>query len=222
MKQSLARKFRLLFKPLHSSERYYANYANVITLDLGRMSIYAQLKAAAKACPGEILDFGCGLGYATHFLGARGVDVNEEAVAAARRLFPQGRYERLDLQGLLAEGKRYDAISCVNVLEHLEDEFRDAFFAAVPRLLKPGGKLLVVYDSMYHPLQLLSGLIHPGMLLSDPTHIYCWPQFKFRRLLKQAFEVESEQGGNILSLFLPWTNAFSTARLYVCKPKARA
>jgi SAM-dependent methyltransferase len=183
------------------------------------MSIYAKLKAACGPAPDGILDFGCGLGYATHFLGAKGVDMNPEAIAQAKALFPGTSYEAADLDALLAQGKRYSAITCVNVLEHLHDDFRERFFAALPLLLAPGGRFLVVYDSMYHPLQLLSGLIHPGMLLTDPTHVYCWPQGTFRRLLQAHFQLEQEQGGNILSLFLPWTNWFSTARLYVCLPR---
>jgi SAM-dependent methyltransferase len=188
------------------------------------MGIYAKLKAACLAHAGEagILDFGCGLGYATHFLGARGVDMNPEAISRARLLFPDTQYEAMSLDGLLAQGKRYGVVSCVNVLEHLEDGFRQKFFEALPSLLAPGGRLVVAYDSMYHPLQLLSGLIHPGMLLTDPTHVHCWPQYKFRKLLAQSFTIESEQGGNILSLGLPLANAFATARLYVCIPKAGA
>jgi cyclopropane fatty-acyl-phospholipid synthase-like methyltransferase len=184
------------------------------------MSLYAKLKKAIGPAPQGILDFGCGLGYASHFLGAKGVDMNPEAIAQAKRLFPDSSFELADLEELLRQGRRYSVVTCINVLEHLEDSIRERFFAALPSLLVPEGRFIVAYDSMYHPLQLLSGLIHPGMLLTDPTHVYCWPQYRFRRLLKAHFDLESEEGGNILSRFLPLTNHFSTARIYVCRPRA--
>jgi hypothetical protein len=74
---------------------------------------------------------------------------------------------------------------------------------------------------MYHPLQLLSGLMKPGMLLTDPTHVRCWTQGQFRRELEKHMVVEAETGGNIQARWLALTNHFSTARLYVCRPKGR-
>jgi hypothetical protein len=72
---------------------------------------------------------------------------------------------------------------------------------------------------MYHPLQLLSGLIHPGMLLTDPTHVRCWTQAGFRRELERAFVIERAEGANILSRGLPFTDGSKTAWLYQCRPK---
>jgi SAM-dependent methyltransferase len=211
----LMRGFRRLFAPLHSEERYYANYEFVRSLDLGSLSIYRQLKGAIGARK-RILDLGCGIGYVTRFLGASGVDANPKTIEMARAAYPGTRFKAASIEALAREGKKWDAVVCVNVLEHLEDQTRQAFFKLIPEILSPRGKFFVVYDSMYHPLQLLSGFLHPGMLLTDPTHVYCWPQWKFRRLLASAFHIESESPGNILSRGLPLTNRFSTARLYVC------
>ena len=218
---SLARRFRLLFQPLHSPKRYYSNYDFVSQLDLSSLSIYAKLKGALEALagPGDILDFGCGLGYVTAFTGARGIDLNAEAVAAAARRYPQGRFQVASLPGIIAGGERFKAVTAVNVIEHLTDEYRPQFFATVGQVLAPEGRLVIVYDDMYHPLQLLSGLLHPGMLLTDPTHVHCWTQGRFRQMLEEHFIVEKAEGGNILSRGLPWTNRFHTAWLYVCAPK---
>ena len=183
---SLPRRFRLLFAALHSSERYYKNYSVVEKLDLSRLSIYAHLKEAVAFAKGDVLDLGSGIGYVTDFLGARGLDRNAEAVALARQKFPKTRYEVGSFQDMVKKGRRFKAVVCVNVLEHLEDEAREALFDALPQLLKPGGRFIIVYDNMYHPLQLLSGLIHPGMLLTDPTHVYCWTPSRFRRPLGGA------------------------------------
>jgi len=216
--RSLPRRFRLLFAPLHSSQRYYQNYSVVEKLDLSRMSIYAQLKEAVAFAKGDVLDLGSGIGYVTNFLGARGLDRNAEAVALARKKFPKTRFDVGSFQDMVKKGRRFKAVVCVNVLEHLEDEVREALFEALPRLLKPGGRFIIVYDNMYHPLQVLSGLIHPGMLLTDPTHVYCWTPARFRHLLDQRLDVLAERPGNILSRFLPWTDQFGTARLYLTRP----
>jgi SAM-dependent methyltransferase len=212
------RRFRRLFAPLHSEARYYANYDYVRSIDLRRLGIYALLK---KALAGRrrILDLGCGMGYVTSFLGATGVDINPKAVAMAKALYPKTHFKVASFKKLLKEGARWEALTCVNMIEHLEDAVREELFRAVPKLLGKHGRLFIVYDSMYHPLQLLSGFLHPGMLLTDPTHVYCWPQWKFRRLLEEHFFIEEDLGGNILSRGLPFTNSFATARLYVCRPR---
>jgi hypothetical protein len=116
--------------------------------------------------------------------------------------------------------KRFGALVCVNVLEHLEDSDRERFFRLLPALLLPGSRLYIVNASLYHPLQLLSGLLKPGMLLTDPTHVHCWTQQGFRRMLEGHVRVEKELSGNILARLLPWSNRFDTARLYVCRPPA--
>ncbi|HXC64237.1 MAG TPA: class I SAM-dependent methyltransferase [bacterium] len=215
------RRFRLLFKGLHTSERYYRNYHVVEQLDLSRLSIYAALKAELTFAKGDILDLGCGIGYVTNFIGALGIDKNPEAVALAKQKFPKAKYQVSSFDEMVKKKRRFKALVCVNVLEHLEDDAREDFFKAVPKLLKPKGRLCIVYDNMYHPLQLLSGLLHPGMLLTDPTHVYCWTPVQFRRLLEARLNVVKVRPGNILSRFLPWTNGAASAHLYVCEPLNR-
>ena len=147
------------------------------------------------------------------------MDINIKAVAAARDFFPGTKFMVKTVKEL-SEGKKYSAITCVNVIEHLEDGQRREWFEAVPKILADGGKLYVVYDSMYHPAQLLSGLIHPGMLLTDPSHVHCWTQGQFRKILGENFDIVKEKPGNILALFLPLTNIFASARMYVSRKRA--
>jgi SAM-dependent methyltransferase len=188
-------------------------------MDPGRLSIYAKLKRSlGKAKP--VLDLGCGTGYVTRYLGATGADLNATALGIARRRFPRTRFIQAGFRELLRRKTRWGAVSCVNVMEHLEPAELATFFRHAGRLLRPGGSIHIVYDDMYHPLQLLSGFLHPGMLLTDPTHVHCWTQSQFRRLLAEHWTIQHEEGGNILSRGLPWTNRFHSARLYVCQPRA--
>ncbi|PKL91217.1 MAG: hypothetical protein CVV21_08360 [Candidatus Goldiibacteriota bacterium HGW-Goldbacteria-1] len=215
---TLMRRFRLLFSPFHKGINYYKNYSVVMKRDLNTMSIYSTLKKEAGESK-DILDFGCGIGYITSFLGATGVDVNKSAIAFAKKNYPKIKFMNKTIKSLITDKNKYSVITCVNLIEHLEDEVRRQWFKAVPKILKKNGKMLVVYDDMYHPMQLLSGIIHPGMLLTDPSHVRCWTQKQFRKVLEESFVIEKEIKGNILALFLPWTNRFATARLYVCKVK---
>lgn len=213
----LMRNFRKLFSFIHESDNYYTQYSRVKRMDLGRLSIYSNLKKEIGEIS-NILDFGSGLGYITSYLGATGVEINPKAIKAAHELFPKTEFISRTIKEL-AQEKKYSAIVCVNVIEHLEDAQRTEWFEAVSKILKKNGKLYVVYDNMYHPLQILSGFIHPGMLLTDPSHVYCWTQAQFKKVLEKNFIIIKEKPGNILALFLPFTNRFKTAVMYVCEPK---
>lgn len=215
---NLMRAFRNLFSFIHESDRYYTQYDRVRRMELGRLSIYNNLKNEIGKAPQGILDFGSGLGYITSYLGATGVEVNDRALQTAKKFFPKTKFMNKSIREL-GKGKKYSAIVCNNVIEHLDDEVREDWFKTIPKILTPKGRLYIVYDDMYHPLQILSGFIHPGMLLTDPSHIHCWTQKQFRKVLEKHFDIIKEKQGNILTLFLPFTNKFGTARMYVCRPK---
>lgn len=211
-----------LFSYVLTTKGYYWHYKHFIEQkDLSVLSIYKALKEQLPKRKGaRVLDFGSGVGYITHFLGAEGAEVEKQAVARARKLYPKTRFHLLKGIPDLRRLGRFDAITCVNVVEHLFDEDRELLFKTLPLLLKPKGRILIVYDDMYHPLQVVAGLKKPGTLLLDPTHIYCWTEGQFRKLLERSFTVEKEIKGNIQLATLPWGNRFATARLFVCKPKA--
>jgi 2-polyprenyl-3-methyl-5-hydroxy-6-metoxy-1,4-benzoquinol methylase len=97
------------------------------------------------------LDVGCGRGVlagklATHFAHVTGIDRNEGmAAAASARLhgLSQVSIQRCDFADFssAAGGGRADLITMVAVLHHLD---LDDTLARIPRLVEPGGRLLVV------------------------------------------------------------------------------
>src|ERR1700743_1733043 len=100
------------------------------------------IEALKKRLPqgAEVLDVGCGNGVISRSLGAqgfkvRGIDVSEKAIAKAISLntFPNVRFEAVSAEQLVAEGSRYHAVICSEVLEHLND---------------PGKLLKVLYQSL--------------------------------------------------------------------------
>lgn len=97
-----------------------------------------------------ILDVGCGGGLMSEplaRLGARvtGIDPGEKNVAIARgHAEPQGLpidYRVATVEELVAAGEQYDAVVCLEVVEHVPDVA--AFVKACADLVRPGGILVL-------------------------------------------------------------------------------
>ena len=99
----------------------------------------------------EVLDVGCGGGLLSESLAAAGarvtaIDLAPELLTVARLHTLESAVEvdyRLSTVEALAveQGSRYDAITCMEMLEHVPDPA--AVLEACARLLKPGGRLFV-------------------------------------------------------------------------------
>lgn len=100
--------------------------------------------------PSKLLDMGCGAGIAAEALARRGhtvlgLDASAEAIEAARE---HGEGPGLALsyrvgaaEDLVAEGARFDAVTALEVIEHVEDQA--AFMQLLARLVIPGGRVFV-------------------------------------------------------------------------------
>ncbi len=94
----------------------------------------------------KVLDVGCGGGFSCEFMAARGVivsgiDQSQKCIAAAKNHAIQSGFA-IDYQAGVAESMPYadntfDAIVCVDVLEHVADV--QQVLAEVSRILKPNG-----------------------------------------------------------------------------------
>lgn len=113
---------------------------------------------APELAGAAVLDGGCGAGRFSaiaHQLGAArvvGVDVSEQAVAAARENVPAGEFQRHDLMEPLPKRLHgaFDRVITLGVLHHTPDPARGLRHLAAA--LKPGGTLAVwVYCTTPHP-----------------------------------------------------------------------
>jgi 2-polyprenyl-6-hydroxyphenyl methylase/3-demethylubiquinone-9 3-methyltransferase len=103
----------------------------------------------------RLLDLGCGAGLAAEALARRGhtvlgVDASAEAIEAARDHAALGDSEGSVLaltyrcgaaEDLIAEGVRFDAITALEVIEHVQDQ--PGFMALLAALVQPGGRVFV-------------------------------------------------------------------------------
>ncbi|NNG05645.1 MAG: bifunctional 2-polyprenyl-6-hydroxyphenol methylase/3-demethylubiquinol 3-O-methyltransferase UbiG [Inquilinus sp.] len=97
-----------------------------------------------------IADIGCGGGLLCEpmaRLGAEttGIDAGAEAVAVARLHAGQAGltidYREATAEALAAEGRQFDAVLALEIVEHVADV--DAFLGAVAALVRPGGTLIM-------------------------------------------------------------------------------
>ena len=98
----------------------------------------------------SLLDVGCGGGLLAEPMarlgaGVLGIDAGEDAIRVASAHAAESGlaidYRCLTAEALAAEGRRFDAVLNMEVVEHVAD--LDAFLGACSSLLKPGGAMVV-------------------------------------------------------------------------------
>src|SRR5262249_52435989 len=110
--------------------------------------LMARWNRAARLLPAgtrRVLDLGCAYGFGTRGLTRGryvvGVDVSEAYIRRAARTVNSARFLRALADNVPLRDGSFDAIVCLDVLEHVPDE--RALLAEVHRLLRPGGMLLL-------------------------------------------------------------------------------
>jgi SAM-dependent methyltransferase len=98
----------------------------------------------------SLLDYGCNVGealadIAAHFPNLRlaGVDINPVAVERARQAVPRADIRVIDRPRLPFADEVFDAVTCIEVLEHVPAADRASALAEMRRVLKVGGRLIL-------------------------------------------------------------------------------
>jgi len=95
----------------------------------------------------RLLDVGCGAGLASEALAraghdVTGVDASEAAIEAARaHAAEQIDYQVGTAEDLLGAGARFDAVTALEIIEHVPDQ--PAFMRTLAQLVEPGGMVFV-------------------------------------------------------------------------------
>ncbi len=126
------------------------DYAAQLGDELAHKPLDRALLAAVceLAADGVLADLGCGPGHVTRYLArlhpaVLGLDLSSEMIATARADAPGLTFEVASMLDLpLADGSLAGAVALYSVIHFTSDE-RQAVFAEVHRVLRPGGHLLV-------------------------------------------------------------------------------
>lgn len=100
---------------------------------------------------GLLADFGCGPGQTTKFLydhGVKnivGIDLSSAMVDAARKLFPEIRFETGNLLDLAYNSNHFTSAIAFYAIVHFTDDQLKTAFTEVNRVLKKGGQFLFTF-----------------------------------------------------------------------------
>jgi len=128
--------------------------------DIKRLNFIIEVLRSRLPEGAEVLDVGCGNGVISRSLGAqgfnvRGIDVSDKAIARAKSLntLPNVRFEVVSAEQLVAEGSRYYAVICSEVLEHLREPGK--LLGVLSQSLHPDGILVVTVPNGKGPRESL-------------------------------------------------------------------
>ncbi len=165
----------------------------------------------------SVLDIGCGGGLVSEpvaRLGAAvtGIDPAEENIEAAQRhAVAQGLevdYRSCRVEDLVAEGRTFDCVLCLEVIEHVPDVA--AFVAECTKLVRPGGLLILSTINRTVKAYALAIVGAEYVLRWLPVGTHQWERFvtpdEMRRHVEAAGLVFAHQEGIIYN---PLTDVWS-------------
>lgn len=131
----------------------------------------------------KVLDFGCGTGYGTAFLGrksfAMGIDINSDAIKYAQSKYGRGvTFVKGDVRSIMKlDNDEFDFISSFEVIEHLDNP--KLFLSEIKRIVKKDG---------YFILSTPNKLVHsPDGIMHSKYHKKEYSPNELSILLKKYF-----------------------------------
>lgn len=125
--------------------------------------------------PKIFLDIGCGPGHLAKNIKKliskieiHGIDFSPVAIEHAKIIMDKWWHLNLDIEDIPAKSDSYDAIACLEVLEHVYDI--DHVLREIRRVLKPTGKILISVPNLAfwrYRLQLMLGQVPHDEVLNE-------------------------------------------------------
>ncbi len=157
--------------------RHYDMFVNIFTLGQMRAVRSKTVDLGGIRSGDRVLDVGCGTGDLTLAAAARasaqgevvGIDASPEMIQVARqkagRHGAAARFDVAVIERIPFSDNYFDVVLSSLMLHHLPGDLKQRGLAEVLRVLKPGGRLLVV-DVSSHPTGIAKGV----MALSGHSH----------------------------------------------------
>lgn len=169
------------------------------------------IELVRRAAPKTILELGCGEGYVLSALADAGIDaelsgveLSERAVKIAReRLGDRATIEHRDARELIADGRRFDLVMMLEVLEHIRDP--EQMLPILDRLSTGWLLLSVPWEPLFMASNFLSGK-NLRRLGNDPDHVNHWGRRGFEKFVATRFDIIE------MPIVFPWTMALARSR----------
>ncbi len=177
--------------------------------------------------PARLLDIGCGAGLASEAMAklghtVLGIDAAPEVINAALA-HAEGQnlaltYRCQTAEALLAEGAKFQAITALEVIEHVADP--QAFLASLAGLLEPGGVLILSTLNRTRRSWLTAKFGAEYVLRLLPIGTHSWKQFitpaELAAMLRQAgLRTTDVAGMSFNPLKGQWTETRDTSVNYI-------
>jgi SAM-dependent methyltransferase len=165
---------------------------------------HGQLASVIRALgPEDMLDVGCGEGYALSALHAEGIrcpmsgiDLSAQAIADAKLRVPSASFSVENALDLARDGRKYDLVMMTEVLEHIPEPAR--MLPVLEQIAKRYVVLSVPWEPFFRGLNFMRGK-HVLALGNDPEHVNHWGREAFLRFVGERFEVKHAP------FVFPWT-----------------
>ena len=171
---------------------------------LASRQVELALRFLEPKAPMLVLDAGCGYGRLVHQLLARvpglsavGVDASESMLQEARSRL-KGRFvgARAVLESLPFPNHAFDAVICIGVIMHVRDDA--ASLRELGRVLKPGGTLVLSFNSLLSPFSVLGLLNNRLVRRRDSTFVARTPRHYIRRLKESGLRVTRSAAATVI------------------------
>lgn len=114
----------------------------------------------------SVCDVGCGVGIGSNILSTEasfvwGIDTNAESISFATQMFgrtpnhiyysPQVTFDVVDVTDMPREMKKFDYVTCVEVIEHIPADQADTLISFLNRVTKPNGVVFITSPNRNSP-----------------------------------------------------------------------
>ena len=163
--------------------------------------------------PKTILDVGCAEGFITSFIAgeqlAVGVELEDESIKIAKTKVKNADFVRSSITHLPFRDRCFEAVTLLEVLEHLPDSILRDGIEEADRILNAGGTLVISVP--YKEKVTYTRCIHCGKLTPLWGHLHSMDEEKVTNLLPNSYTL-------VKQLTLPNVELISTSTIFAHLP----